>query len=183
VYIDTGFQLGVVAQPDRVSYADAAALDAGARATFTTAVLDGLAGLADETQAALDAVHAAGLPADDPFVVEIIDGLEVDLARIRMQRAAYAAALAHGAGDTTGAAAKLAEAEAATAEGRVIVRRRHAALHDPAHAEIAEPNVNATIYAFGYLGKADELCYWERELVELRNLLGVSDDVPPACVM
>jgi hypothetical protein len=181
IYIDTGFQLGVIAQPDRVSYAAAAAMDADARAEFETRVLGGLAALGDETQAALDAVHAAGLPAGDPFVAEIVDGLEVDLARIRMQRAAYAAAFAFGGG--AAGTTELAAAEAATADARVVVLRRHAALHDPAHAEIAEPNVNATIYAFGYLGKADELCYWERELAELRNLLGVSKDVPPACVM
>ncbi len=181
VYIDTGFELGVIAQPDRPSFAAAAAFTPDQRTGFETDVLAGIDALAAATQATLDSVQSFGLPDGDPFVIEIEDGLEIDVARAHAIAACYRAALAFGAGGT--GASELAAAEAAVAAAHAIVLRRHAALHDQKHAEIAEANVNSTIYAFGYLQKADELCYWERELVQLRNLLGTSDATPPACVM
>jgi hypothetical protein len=181
VYIDTGFELGVVAQPDRPSFAQVAAYDAATRASFETDVLARLEALASATDATLASIRALDLPAGDPFVAEIEDGLEIDVARAHAIVACYRAALAFGASGA--GTAELADAEAAVAAGHVIVARRHAALHDPNHAEIAEQNVNSTIYAFGYLQKADTLCYWERELVQLRNLLGINQDTPPACVM
>ncbi len=181
VYLDAGEELGIVAQPGRPAFDALAALPAADRAKFVADVLTPLAAHAEETQAALDEIRALGLPAGDPFVAEIEDGLAIDVARAHAIAACYRAALTLADGGT--GTAELAEAEAAVTAARVIVRRRHAALHHPNPAEIAEPNANATIYPFGYLQKADELCYWERELVQVRNLLGVSNEVPPACVL
>jgi hypothetical protein len=125
-------------------------------------------------------VRALDLPHGDPFIAEILDGLEVDVWRARMIVACLRGTLAFADGQDAGA--YLAQAEAALAGGRVVVQRRHAALHAPNPEELLPAIGNATIYPYGYLKQADELCYWERELQQLRVLLGVSDDTPPACV-
>jgi hypothetical protein len=77
--------------------------------------------------------------------------------------------------------AELDAAAAILADAHGVVARRHAALHRPDDAEamIAQTLDNATIYQFGYLAKADTLCFWERELAQLRNLVeGTAGDVP-----
>ena len=39
---------------------------------------------------------------------------------------------------------------------------------------------NQTFYQFGYLYFADQLCYWDRERIEVTNLVrGESTPVPP----
>src|SRR6185295_11414827 len=103
---------------------------------------------------------AATLPAaDGPWAAEIVDGIEVDLARARFVHAIYDAA----AGEA-GADEALARAEAALVLGRVVVARRHAALHDR-DPRLREDNGNVTNYGYGYLRYAEDLCYWQREWV------------------
>lgn len=58
------------------------------------------------------------------------------------------------------------------------VARRHAALHYPHPERILTDNDNPTIYDYGYLTRADELCYWSRELAQLEDLAGQDASIP-----
>jgi hypothetical protein len=176
-YIDAGKEIGVVSQPDRPSFAEVAALAPAERAAFAGAVLAGLDALADGT-----AATAPTGPTDDPFVAEVIDGFAVTEARTRYIAALYRAAVAHGDGDAAAAEAAIADAEMWLAVGEAVVARRHAALHYPDAARLLKEGPNATIYPFGYLHQADELCYWRRELTEVQNLVRGEDATVSACV-
>ena len=75
------------------------------------------------------------------------------------------------------------EAEALLAEARVVVDRRHADLHDPRPERLLTHRANATIYNFGYLLRADQLCYWQRELSQARNALSGTSEPLSACLL
>jgi hypothetical protein len=177
LYIDLGDDVGIVSQPDRPSFAEVAALQGEARAAFERDVLGGLDALARDTERVLGTVELrAGNPlAPHPFIAEVVDGVKIDLARTRWIAALYRAALDRDA-------APLADADGWLARAREIVAKRHANLHYPAAVELTGVHANATLYQFGYLEKADSLCYWERERAQARALVLEEDGDPPPCV-
>ena len=67
------------------------------------------------------------------------------------------------------------------ADARAPVDARHADLHWPGGTRIiASEDDNDCLYQWGYLAKAEELCFWDRELVQLDNMLnGTAQSVPP----
>ena len=174
--IDVGRNLGIVSQPDRPQFDEVAAYSPTEAAGFEQVLAD-LDALATGTRAIL--VDVQGLEMDAEFADEIVDGIEVDALRTEFARDVFTAALEQGRGGD--AASALASAETTLDAARTVVERRHAALWDPDGARLIAPDRdNATIYDFGYLARADELCFWERELVQVRNLVdGSSLSVPP----
>lgn len=180
-YIDLGDEIDVVSQPDRPTFEEVMAMTEAERATFVTEVLDPLDALATATAAQLEAVEAVGIDDDDPFYREIRDGVAANLARTRFIHALYRATVAHAAGQD--ATTWLAEAQTELEAGAVIVARRHAEIHYPRPEEIVFPRTNATLYQFGYLEKADKLCYWEREQVQVRRLVEGLDRAVPGCIL
>ncbi|HUH01948.1 MAG TPA: hypothetical protein VML75_08115 [Kofleriaceae bacterium] len=177
VYIDVGRQLDIISQPDRVLFEEAAAMDPTGRAAFASSVLDGLDALAVQTRGHLATLRGLG---NDPWIAEVRDGTEVSAARLEFIAAAYRAVLASAGGEN--ADAELAAMEAALATGAEVIARRVGAMHHPRPLQIASDNPNATIYQFGYLKMGHDLCYWNRERAQVRNLvLGTTEAVPP-CV-
>lgn len=169
--IDLGDALGIVSQPDRVQPHEVPDLDDAGRAALEADV-QGLAELAAQTGAIADRVAALGLEGD-PWFDEMRDGTRVTALRAAFAHEVYRRAL--DGGGVGGAEGLLAEAEA-------VVQRRHADLHWTGGTRLLEgPDSNPTLYQFGYLAKADELCFWRRELEQLRLLLEGAGDVP-ACV-
>jgi hypothetical protein len=167
--IDAGRLLGIVSQPDRVTFDDLATL--ADWSAFRAQVLAPLAAYAR----ALDAL-AVDVP-DTRWGRELADGIAVDRLRAHFVGAAYEAQLAQLAGDRAGAAAQLAIAHRLLAEAQAIVRGRHADLHDPHGRRLVEQHApNHTFYAFGYLAMADTLCYWARELAQ------VEGETPASCL-
>ncbi len=176
--MDIGFGAGIVAAPDRVELAELAVADAKGRAAFEAEVLAPLATLEQETAQALSRVQVPGLQSGDRDVwaQEVVDGIEIDLQRTRFVLALYRAVLAEDP------AAELALADEAHDLARGVVDRRHADLHDPIGSTlIADDVANATIYDYGYLVRAEQLCFWERERTQAANLLEGSDELPPSC--
>lgn len=175
--IDLGDDAGILSQPDRPSVAELLELDAAGRADVLTGVIEPLHALADATEA----IHAgvAGLRSGDPWFEEVRDGLVVDAARARFAAELWGAVLtaAEGGDPLPG----LARADAALAAGTDAVRARHAALWHPDGATfIADAWSTATIYDYGYLREADELCFWHRERAQVWNAVaGGTESVPP----
>ncbi|MCB9779353.1 MAG: hypothetical protein H6742_12370 [Alphaproteobacteria bacterium] len=170
--MDVGFSAGIVAAPDRVTLTEAAALSSDEAAAFRSAVVDPLSAHADALEAIL-----AGLPSapQDRYVAEIRDGVAVDALRARFAADLYTAVLDADAGG-------LSAADQALAQARTVVDRRHADLHDPIGAVLVDDSVsNPTIYDYGYLVRAEQLCFWERERVEAARILEGSTEAVPGC--
>ena len=181
--IDAGFLMGIVAAPDRMGFEALRDASPAERAEFSGQVIEPLEALADETEVALAMVPAS----EDPWISEVRDGLEVDVARGRFVATLYRAMIQAAAGEDFTASITLAEAE--LARGLVVSERRHADLHastrdpDLGEAIVHQRLRTDTLYNYGYLREADTLCFWRRELVEVRNLLLGETETVPACVL
>jgi hypothetical protein len=173
--IDLGDQLGIHSQPDRVTFDDLAR-DATLRDPFATDVLAPLGEYAAELSAL--SARVAKLVPDSRWGREVADGFAVTAARARFVHAAYAAVLAHLASSAVDRAA----IDAALADGKRAVARRHGDLHymRPKEELIGRP-ANATVYAYGYLHQADTLCYWEREKAQLAAIIDGATAPIPHC--
>lgn len=177
--IDLGRDFGTVSQPDPIEVDELVAMSAEERAAFASSVLDPLRAHADAVDAIEARVDAVTIDTDR-WVREIRDGIAVDARRVRFVERllrAVVESLDAGAGD-----AALARAEALLEEARAIVTARHADLHYPDPTRLTQPGTNATVYPFGYLEKADTLCYWERDRVIATNVVRGAAERPPACV-
>lgn len=179
--IEVGKARGIVSQPDRVLFHELRAMAPADRARFVATVLEPLGRFA-EGQATLDAeLEGLGLADDNPFFVELKDGVGVTASRGRFIHALYRAVLA----EAEGAAADrwLAQAEAELSRAETFVSRRRRALWDPDATELLRVMPNPTFYDYGYLREADTLCFWKRERAQVRNLLRGEGLFVPACVL
>ncbi len=169
--IDFGDTIGIISQPDRPTLKEIASMNADDRTIVRTQIA-GVAAYAD-AMAALPA-----LTGDDRYVAEVRDGLAADVARARFVAANTTAVL--DAADGLDPASSLDAAGQALADGETVVARRAAGFHDPNGARWVAPAwENPTTYDYGYLLRADELCFWRRELVQARNeALDAGDEVP-----
>jgi hypothetical protein len=176
--MDVGFATGVVAQPDRETPAELVALSEADKADRRSTIAEPLAALSLAlTEAALGAESLVG-GADQRYLREVIDGLWVTALRAEFANAVVSAALSEAPTDD------LSRAEAALSAAAEVVARRHADLHDP-HGErlVSASWENPTLYDFGYLLRAEELCFWKKELAEVREAHGLSTDPSPLCAL
>ncbi len=176
--LDIGEAVGVVAQPPRVRIEHLDDLDAEGRAAFRSNVLIPL-----NAHVSAIAQIESGLPDAEgiPWLQEIQDGVSITRLRGGYVSAIYTAALQHLEGEDT--ADRILEAEALLSKAESVVKRRHENLHDPHGAQWVDPSwENPTIYQFGYLFRADELCFWHRERAKLANLVaGSTVESVPGC--
>jgi len=181
--IDVGRTMGIVSQPDRVTFDD---LVAGASVpAFSADVLAPLEVYADR----LDAIAAQLARADLPSTSwgdELRDGFAIDRLRARFVIATYQAVLAHLGGAPDEATTRVDEAARLLAEAMPVVQRRHGDLHDTHRRRLldasSDANPNQTFYQYGYLYMADTLCYWRRELAQVEGILGQASMPPPGCL-
>ena len=179
--MDVGRNLGIVSQPDRVTFEQLAAMNGVDRARFQTQILTPLSELADRLaeidQAALDLDLA-----DTRWTRELRDGLAITALRARFAAVAYRAALAHLDGNPAAVALDHAELRALLDRARPVVARRRADLHAPDPAPLLERGSNVTFYPYGYLHMADTLCYWDRELRQLEQFAQLGTAPLPDCL-
>ena len=178
--IDAGDTLGIHSQPDRITFADLVAADVPARATFERDVLAPLTAFAGELERLRDEIHALDLPASR-WSRELVDGFDVTAARARFVATTYEVALAHLAGTPT--ADGRARAATALEAGAVAIRHRHDDLHDSDRERATGRPPNVTVYGYGYLHQADSQCYWQRELIQLDDLLAGTSTAIPHCFL
>lgn len=164
VIMEVGYGLGKISQPRRPLFRDLVALTGDAREAYRTDVAN-LATYAGEADAIAAPVDALGT--DDPWIAEAQDALDIDAVRAHFAHWIARATLAKADGTDPGT--DLDDAETLIQDAAVIVARRHAALWDPAPERLITHNDNPTIYQYGYLARAEELCFWHRELALARN--------------
>lgn len=179
--MDLGDSLGIWSQPDRPNAVEIAAFNEEERLVFLADVTVPLEAFADAADTL--AIQAEGIASrlSDPFADEVRDGARINALRARFVATLHRAivALADGRDGT----AELAAADALFAEGRAVVDRRHSALWDPDPSSLVERIDNPTIYDFGYLHQAQELCYWRRERMQAEEVVLGIDLVPPGCAL
>ncbi len=180
-FMDAGAAVGIVSMPDRTSIEEIGELDAAQRAAFEEQVLDGIARLAEETWAIDAEVEALASATGDPWFAEVADGVRIDALRASFVRSIYDAALSFV--ETGSDDGLLAVADLMLAEARDVVDARHAAAHDERIETLTTRGSNPTLYQYGYLYQAQELCFWHRERIEAARLIEGSTEAVPGCAM
>lgn len=184
IAMDVGFATGVVAAPDRVGVHEVGELSAQEQQELAETLLPALETLATATDAALYRVVGLTMVDQDgdPWAEEVRDGIEIDLWRTRFVLALYRAALAATGAIEGDPDALLEQADGYLAAARLVVERRHDALHDPLGSVLVSDAVdNPTIYQYGYLVRSDQLCFWERERLQAAEALQGSTEPVPGC--
>jgi len=179
--MEIGYSLDIISQPKRPSYGEIADMSQGERDAFRSDVVEPLRTLATEHWAIYEAVLNLDVDRADPWFAELRDGISIDALRAEFIAQVMEAAADHADGVSTDGWNT--ELLAVLADARQVVGARHAAMHHPDPARLTEPGANATIYQYGYLIRADELCYWEREQIRLGNLIDGFDDAAPGCAL
>lgn len=169
--IDAAATLGHIAAPDRPAFA---ALDANFSATQVKLDAHAL-----EVEAL--ASEVGSLRGSDPFVDELVDGVEITAARARFIASLTAAARAFNTGQPHAALLQQAKDSLTRAERFAGLRRRD--FHHPSSALLVSDGANPTFYDYGYLRDANTLCFWKRELAQVRNLVENAGVAVPGCVL
>lgn len=174
--LETGFVEGDITQPERPLWGDIVRYTGDTLEAFRTQVghLDAYAALTERVARDMGDLEAIDA---DPWLAEIHDGVQLHAIRARFAYRLAAAPLAEA--DLNDGGNHLDAADVLLTEAEAIVARRHETLHDPAPERLLTEGPNPTAYAHGYLLRADELCFWTREIRMARNTLqGLSLDVP-----
>lgn len=180
---DAGDLMGVFSQPRRPSYAAVAAMTQAELASFRASVLEPLEAMRDAVAARRAALEALRLP-DDLFLKETVDGVAIDHERIAFASAIVSALVAHASGDDAAANTALAEAETIRTRAQAIIDRRHReTLHPDPSRILSEQEDTAGIYDYGYLREAVRTCFYERELVDARNVIRGESATLPFCAV
>ncbi|MFL5321351.1 MAG: hypothetical protein ACJ790_16950, partial [Myxococcaceae bacterium] len=178
--MDLGRGVGVISQPDRVEMADLRNMDSAERETFRAKFVEPMKAFADAMAPIRDQIAASGMPESDPYFTEVRDGVEIDVLRARFASLAWQVPL--DVADGKDAMPLLTEMDSILADATAVVTRRRDGMHDPRFKRLLTSAQNATVYPYGYLQKANTLCFWQRERVQARALvLGLGETVP-ACV-
>ena len=169
--VDLGYLAGLETHPKRIAFEAVMAMDDGARGEFEAKVVEGLAKLAQAIEPVEATLEPRCLGADaamKPWCSEMFDGVTLMRRRAAHASHLYRAILqkARGADPEP----DFAEAARLRAEGLAVVARREAAYRFDVH-RLVDPGPNPTIYPFGYLLPAHDLCYWVRQEDQVRSLL------------
>jgi hypothetical protein len=177
VTIDAGRSLGIISQPDRITFDDLVA--SGDVDGFTAQVITPLQSYADALDQRQAQADALDVP-DNRWSRELRDGIAIDRLRARFVLAAYGAVIDH----VRGGDGRSEDARAADliAQAQAIVTERHADLHDTHGRRLLDKTPNQTFYQYGYLRMADTLCFWHRELLQVEAILGNATTTPPSCI-
>ncbi|HPH66746.1 MAG TPA: hypothetical protein PLF40_13405 [Kofleriaceae bacterium] len=176
---DIGDQLGIVSQPDRITFPEMTKLTAPERAAFERDVLAHIDLYVEQLDAVAARLDRLGLT-DSRWLAELRDGIAIDRVRGRFMTALYRTQIAYlDGGDATKSHTA---ALNALDEARKIVARRHRDLHD-GRPRLRELGNNATFYLYGYLFMADTLCFWERELRQMELETGMFAGAAPSCLL
>ena len=178
-FMDVGYAVGVVSMPDRYTASQVAEMTPAERDAFRNSVVAPLATLAEDTRVLADRAAELADRTRDPWFEEVADGARIDQHRAAYAAAIYAALVEYLEVGSDGG--YLAHADAILAQAEAVIDRRHAALHDPDPARWTDAGDNPTIYHYGYLHWAEELCYWNKERIEAAKVIEGSTETAPGC--
>lgn len=177
-----GTAMGVWSQPQRPSVADIAAMTATDRAAFRTNVLDRLVVLQSDLTTIEARLAALSISEDDRWLGEIVDGVHATRVRVDFAIAMWTAAA--DLADGMDIEPRFAVLTGIEDEERGVVAHRLARFHAPNADElVAERRPSALLYQYGYLRHANNLCFYERERIELSNAAHGTSTTLPNCLL
>jgi hypothetical protein len=179
--LEIGKNRGIFSQPDRLPFAQLLAMSSSDRQAFTSRVVAPFAEFSRKLTELEEELESLQLAADNPYFLEVRDGVAVTASRARFVRLTYEATLARAEGRPF--ESLISEAEAEITKSETVVSRRRKNLWDPDPVEVLRNHDNPTVYDYGYLREADTLCFWKRERAQLRNVLLGESLFVPACVL
>ena len=165
VIMELGYGTGIISQPPRPSFSELAQMDA----SVVMEIVALLRTFAQEQKERGDLLVGVS----NPWVVEIHDGISINVLR-----ANYMAQLME---NVVQGNSDFSQAEELFSQAKIIVERRAENAHDPDMERLSSEDDNATIYQFGYLHRAHELCYWERERIQAENVVFDTSNPAPGC--
>ncbi|MCX7957571.1 MAG: hypothetical protein N3B13_00795 [Deltaproteobacteria bacterium] len=174
-WVELGHKSGIIGQPDRIMVDEIQGLSEERREIFRQNILNNLylfsQKMGEFYKKAENIRNIDGVE----FIDEIIDGVNVDYYRSVFVYNVYASVFYN-------KSEYLKTAEDAMNKAGVIIEKRHKNLYYPQKDLILYTNQNPTIYKFGYLKQADQMCLYKRDLIKARNLLTNGKDTVPSCV-
>lgn len=183
---DLGYVTGFDTTPRRMAFQDVQALEDGELVTFEADVVDGLTALVDGTLAieqSLDRACAAPDATLASWCSELVDGTRVTRLRAAHMRALYRAVIEARRGKS--GQGELGRARQHLEDARAVIHARSEHYRYD-RSRLVDAYDNPTIYDYGYLHQAQELCYWERAQMQAELLVeeGVAPNVAvlPSCV-
>lgn len=177
--MELGYKLDIISQPKRALPEEMAEMSREELDALRLSVVEPLAAYAAALAALDDRARLALGESEDPWLQELADGFALNRARAAFITHVTAGTVAGLTGGNP--SADLAAAAEARAAGELVIRRRHAALWSPYGETLLVEGRNHTLYQYGYLIRADELCLWDRELLLAREALGEDVGFIPGC--
>jgi hypothetical protein len=179
--IDAGYKFDppIVSQPRRIGFDEviAAGFDID---MFTANVMVPLEQYAQKLDELNEKMEGLSLP-ESRWSRELRDGFEITLLRTQYIHALYTTIIAHARGTSTAESA--ARAQELYERAQPVIKRRHADLHDKHDRRLLDRTPNYGLYQYGYLYHADVMCYWRREMIEVRTILGTNTEILPHCLL
>jgi len=170
--LDLGWVAGYESHPRRESYEDVAKMDPAAQKQFQHDVVDALDDMKRAIAPLSKSVQAVCATADDalrPWCSELADGFEIDHLRAEHAVLLYRAVLDWSRGGSQHATL-LKQAAVVRARAAKVVARREKGYRFDLH-RMVDDYKNLTIYPFGYLRTAHNLCFWERQEQQASTLI------------
>ncbi len=167
--MELGYSQGIVSQPTRLSFREMLEVD-----------VDDIVALQRSFQDYLSGIEQIEFP--DPIDIwqeEIANGLQMDVYRAQFMEQLLSAILVHRQGEDSTNQLTQASETLSKAQKLMDVMRSNA--WDPNSERLFTEGNNSTIYQFGYLHRASDLCYWQREQIQATNAIFGSNDAPPGC--
>jgi hypothetical protein len=177
---DIGELVGITTHPPRVRFEALLAMSADERALFERDTLEPVELAASEIGAIEQRFERTCRRVDDAlrsWCSELEHGTRIVRLRLEHSAALYRAVLDSVRGGSS-AARWLERAGAIRQDAKLVIDARALDYRwDQAH--LVESWSNPTIYDFGYLRQAHQLCYWERQRVQAQSVI---DDGVPALI-
>ncbi len=174
-YVELGHKSGIIAQPDRIMVDEINGLNETRRDSFESNILNNLKLFSEKMESFYNRSYDLITEENIEFINEIIDGIRVDYFRSIFVYNIYAAVFYS---DTK----YLEVAEDAINNAEEVIRYRHKHLYYPVKDILLNNNENPTIYKFGYLKQADNLCLYRRDFIKARNILLNINEIIPSCI-
>ena len=169
--MELGYSQGIIAQPTRLSFRDMLAAD----------VAD-IAVKRDALQSYIDDITTINFPAAiDSWQEEILNGVQMDVHRAQFMEHLLSAMIEFRSEGIEASMDSLSKATEEFDAAQTLMNEMRSKTWDPNGERLFTEGTNSTIYQFGYLHRASDLCYWQREHIQATNAITGSNDAPPGC--
>ena len=169
--MELGYSQDIIAQPTRLSFRDMLEVDP-----------EEISVVRDALTSYISDINSIDFPDPiDAWQEEILNGVQMDIHRAQFMEYLLTAMLNHRQNNASGASEYLSKANDELQQGQSLMDTMRSVVWDPNGERLFTEGANSTIYQFGYLHRAGDLCYWQREYIQATNVIVGSNDSPPGC--